>query len=124
MKLIKDKFYVITGATDLNPNFVKSCGIKFPQTVVHNGRWLVVKSKLGAMEWSVDYFFIKEFKGKEPAKLTVQFIPRTRKGVKYFQIKMSKNGKVFNHQYNSKQGAKKSFESLVNDLKNSNFIVK
>lgn len=56
--------------------------------------------------------------------LTVQFIPRTRKGVKFFQIKMSKNGKVFNHQYNSKQGAKKSFESLVNDLKNGNFIVK
>lgn len=56
--------------------------------------------------------------------LTVQFIPRTRKGKRYFQIKMSKNGNVFNHQYNSKQGAKKSFESLVNDIKNDNFIVK
>ena len=65
---------------------------------------------------------IKEL--KTGSALTVQFIPRTRKGVKYFQIKMSKNGKVFNHQYNSKQGAKKSFESLVNDLKNGNFIVK
>lgn len=67
---------------------------------------------------------IKVVKTEKKLLLTVQFIPRTRKGVKYFQIKITKQGKVFNHQYNSKQGAKKSWESLVNDIKNDNFIVK
>ena len=67
---------------------------------------------------------IEAVDAKKPQPITIQFIPRTRKGVKYFQIKITKQGKVFNHQYNSKQGAKKSFESLVNDIKNDNFIVK
>ena len=121
MKLIKDKKYVITSFATNLADELGDYKIKFPQEVLYDGNFFLVKDKDGLSRWSEDRF---NYVMPTKIPLTIQFIPRTRKGVKYFQIKITKQGKVFNHQYNSKQGAKKSFESLVNDIKNDNFIVK
>lgn len=123
MKPIEGNIYLIQGFKDkATEKELSSFDVKFPQKAKFDGECFILKDNTGTYEYSVKHFDLNKLELVNP--LTVQFIPRTRKGVKYFQIKMSKNGKVFNHQYNSKQGAKKSFESLVNDIKNDNFIVK
>ena len=59
MKLIKGKKYLITGASDIKPDFVKKCEVKFPQTVLFNGEWLIVKDIDGFSGWSKEFFVLK-----------------------------------------------------------------
>ena len=103
MKLIKGKKYVITGASKVNPKFVKEQGVKFPQTVLFDGRWLIVKGEEGVDGWAKEHFVLK---GDRQATLEIY---KTKKGLSYRKI--ASNGKVLNHQYNTMAGLNKGIEA-------------
>ena len=116
MKLIKGKKYVITGASKVNPKFVKEQGVKFPQTVLFDGYWLMVKDKDGINGWAKEHFILKEAR---PATLEIY---KTKKGLTYRKI--ASNGKVLNHQYNTMAGLNKGIEAEKRFWENYKVVTK
>ena len=107
-KLIKGRKYVITGSADDHES-ARLCRyhkVKFPQAVVWNGEYFLVKDARGDdKEWLCSYFTYKH--NSKPAKVELR---KNRKG-HYFTVK-SANGKVLNHSFNSKRGCLNGIEAL------------
>ena len=116
MKLIKGKKYVITGATKLDPKFIKKCEVKFPQTVLFDGYWLMVKDKDGINGWAKEKFILKI-----PRQATLE-IYKTKKGLSYRKI--ASNGKILNHQYNTMAGLNKGIEAEKRFWENYKVVTK
>ena len=116
MKLIKGKKYLITGASDIKPDFVKKCEVKFPQTVLFNGEWLIVKDIDGFSGWSKEFFVLK---CDRQATLEIY---KTKKGLTYRKI--ASNGKVLNHQYNTMAGLNKGIEAEKRFWENYKVVTK
>ena len=115
-KLIKGKKYLITGASDIKPDFVKKCEVKFPQTVLFNGEWLIVKDIDGFSGWAKEFFVLK---CDRQATLEIY---KTKKGLSYRKI--ASNGKILNHQYNTMAGLKKGIEAEKRFWENYKVVTK
>ena len=116
MKLIKGNNYVITGASDIKPDFVKEQGVKFPQTVLFDGEWLIVKDIDGFSGWAKEHFILKI-----PRQATLE-IYKTKKGLSYRKI--ASNGKVLNHQYNTMARLNKGIEAEKRFWENYKVVTK
>ena len=121
MKLIKGKKYVITGyKNEEEKKLNHGLGIKFPQTVEHDGsKFFSLKDKDGESYYFTWRFTVKEIKVKEPKTATIE-IYKSRGQFK-FRVKGA-NSKTLNHLYNTKQGCKKGIEALKKAMENYKII--
>ena len=120
MKLIKDKKYVITGFNKANntkegiQDIKTSYAVKFPQTVLYDGEYFLVKDKTGIAEYAVKWFLFNE------ADAATIEIYKSRGQFK-FRVKGA-NSKTLTHLYDTKQGAKKGIEALAKAMSNYKII--
>ena len=119
MKLIKDKKYVITGFNKANntkeeiQDIKTSYAVKFPQTVLYDGEYFLVKDKTGIAEYAVKWFLFNE---ADAATIEIY------KSRGQFKFRVINNGRVLNHLYQSKQGCKKGIEALAKAMSNYKII--
>lgn len=116
MKLVKGRYYTITQMERGYEGMQSVYNIKLPQKVLFNGAGFLVKDKDGLSSYGSSRF---KFKGIKPA--TLEIYPY-RGGFRYRKI--AANGKVLNHHYQTKQGAKKGADAEKRFWENYKIVYK
>lgn len=119
MELVKGKSYLVKGFKDKQTKeLLSQFKVKFPQHAIFNGEGLLLKDNQGDNEeYSLNHFDLNKLSKPN----TLEIYPY-RGGFRFRKI--AANGKVLNHHYQTKQGAKKGAEAERKFWENYKIVIK